>query len=471
MKRLVCEMCGSADVLKHEGLFVCQVCGCKYTLEEARKMMVEGTVEVTGTVTIDQSETVGNYRALLDNAINSGNNQQAELYCNKIIEIDPSNWYAWLRKGHAAGWQSTLANLRISEAIACYGSSLNCTNDEEERETIINCSKQDIQSMCLACVNLQLERFAKWPDEEETASTLQIILAVSQNMISYITTMMVSMDLETLMVPIASEITNTVISTWNNYITREYVNDDDTGHPGKYAYSKLLDRAHHCQTLLLKTIELSKHDDESDIERYESLIAINLYCMNNCAWDYHYTTEYLLGVPYTHKNWYRASTLTNEAVNSRQRANAQYQNNITEIKRQIAARKAEQEREKARIEQEEKDARVATYWASHPVEKQKLDSERDELENIVAEFDKLLATLSEDHEIISLQKALESLYRNKKSLSRFNLKQRKDIQEQIDEANDKLNDLKIKKEAALQARRRVALQQIEEIDAELKRDR
>ena len=193
--------------------------------------------------------------------------------------------------------------------------------------------------------------------------------------------------------------------------------------------------------------------------------------MNNCAWDYHYTTEYLLGVPYTHKNWYRASTLTNEAVNSRQRANAQYQNNITEIKRQIAARKAEQEREKARIEQEEKDARVATYWASHPVEKQKLDSERDELENIVAEFDKLLATLSEDHEIISLQKALESLYRNKKSLSRFNLKQRKDIQEQIDEANDKLNDLKIKKEAALQARRRVALQQIEEIDAELKRDR
>lgn len=44
MKVLACEICGSNDLVKQEGLFVCQYCGAKYSLEEARKMMVEGTV-------------------------------------------------------------------------------------------------------------------------------------------------------------------------------------------------------------------------------------------------------------------------------------------------------------------------------------------------------------------------------------------------------------------------------------------
>ena len=30
MKALVCEMCGSNDIVKKDGLFVCQFCGVKY---------------------------------------------------------------------------------------------------------------------------------------------------------------------------------------------------------------------------------------------------------------------------------------------------------------------------------------------------------------------------------------------------------------------------------------------------------
>ena len=41
MKRLVCEMCGSNDLLKKDGVFECQSCGTKYTVEEAKKMMVK----------------------------------------------------------------------------------------------------------------------------------------------------------------------------------------------------------------------------------------------------------------------------------------------------------------------------------------------------------------------------------------------------------------------------------------------
>ena len=37
MKRLTCEMCGSTDLIKQDGAFVCQTCGCKYSIEEAKK--------------------------------------------------------------------------------------------------------------------------------------------------------------------------------------------------------------------------------------------------------------------------------------------------------------------------------------------------------------------------------------------------------------------------------------------------
>ena len=41
MKQLTCEMCGSTDLIKQDGVFVCQSCGCKYSVEEAKKIFSE----------------------------------------------------------------------------------------------------------------------------------------------------------------------------------------------------------------------------------------------------------------------------------------------------------------------------------------------------------------------------------------------------------------------------------------------
>ena len=58
MKTLKCEMCGGNQLLKQDGVFVCQNCGTQYTVEEAKKMMIEGTVDVQGTVTINKKEEI-----------------------------------------------------------------------------------------------------------------------------------------------------------------------------------------------------------------------------------------------------------------------------------------------------------------------------------------------------------------------------------------------------------------------------
>ena len=55
MKALVCELCGGNDFVKEGDFFICQSCGTKYSSEAAKKMMIEGTVDVQGTVLVKQN--------------------------------------------------------------------------------------------------------------------------------------------------------------------------------------------------------------------------------------------------------------------------------------------------------------------------------------------------------------------------------------------------------------------------------
>lgn len=95
MKRLVCEMCGSTDLIKQDGVFVCQSCGCKYSVEEAKKMMIEGTVDVSGsTVKVDTSDELANLYQIARRARDDNNSENAARYYDMILVKDPSSWEA-----------------------------------------------------------------------------------------------------------------------------------------------------------------------------------------------------------------------------------------------------------------------------------------------------------------------------------------------------------------------------------------
>lgn len=93
MKQLVCEMCGGKDLIKQENVFVCQSCGVKYSVEEAKKMMVEiaGTVEIKGKVAIDQSDILNNYIIRGNQFFEKKEYEKAESYYNKALDIDANN--------------------------------------------------------------------------------------------------------------------------------------------------------------------------------------------------------------------------------------------------------------------------------------------------------------------------------------------------------------------------------------------
>lgn len=91
MKQLICEMCASQDIIKQDGFFVCQVCGTKYSVEEAKKMMIEGTVDIQGTVKVDNSSFVEKYLANARRAKQKEDWKETERYYNMVEANDPKN--------------------------------------------------------------------------------------------------------------------------------------------------------------------------------------------------------------------------------------------------------------------------------------------------------------------------------------------------------------------------------------------
>ena len=90
MKQLTCEMCGSTELIKQDGYFVCQTCSCKYSIEEAKKMMVEGTVDVQGTVKVDNTAFVQKYLTNARRARQKEDWQETEKYYNLVEQNDPT---------------------------------------------------------------------------------------------------------------------------------------------------------------------------------------------------------------------------------------------------------------------------------------------------------------------------------------------------------------------------------------------
>lgn len=97
MKAMVCEMCQSNDLVKQNGVFVCQHCGTKYSVEEAKKMMIQGTVDVSGsTVKVDNTDRLSNLYTLARRAVQSSDWNAAHTYYKTILLEEPNSWEAVL---------------------------------------------------------------------------------------------------------------------------------------------------------------------------------------------------------------------------------------------------------------------------------------------------------------------------------------------------------------------------------------
>lgn len=155
MKVIKCEMCSSSDVIKNGDYFVCQSCGTKYTVEAAKKLMIEGTVDIQGTVKVDQGDTIKNYLEMAKIAVESEDASSAEKYTTKILELDPNNCQAWIYKAKMIGWDSSIANDKTKAAIVAAQKAISLAPDADKSKIA------DELMLCIVTQNLALIEIAK----------------------------------------------------------------------------------------------------------------------------------------------------------------------------------------------------------------------------------------------------------------------------------------------------------------------
>lgn len=443
MKQLTCEMCDSTDLIKQGGVFVCQNCGTKYSIEEAKKMMVEGPVEVIETVKINNTDLSSNYLMMAENAYNSNNIKEAENYCNKVIEIDPDNYEAWLLKGKSAGWQSSLQNSRFYESVSAFAKAIEKA-PKKKRDDIIANVKYEIKSLLTAIISLRADRFVKYPDKEETEGFMSDVASILNSMLQFISKSGVMVTRSELMAPIALKIDQSVVQTWNNIILPDYNGDDK--YPNRDKFNKYIERIDYCISLLEQAITFCEDDDEKDIKRYENLIFLQNKAIEALGWNYEPYELYSSATArnYYHRKlaetgaivdasnnkiWYKDCSLTDNAKSIRSTMISDYQNKISEIKSVKTAK-----------EKEASDKRYNEYWEAHAEEKTSLETEQMSIVEQIASLNNKIEELKANKEKVNLQDRMNRLINERDALGMFKGKEKKVLQEQIDKSN---NDLKI----------------------------
>ena len=146
-KEARCPNCGGELQLPEDKTTVkCMYCGGDIIVQEAIRTAAESSMP--------------NWLILAKAAIDGRNYQEAFNYYTKVLEVDPQNYEAWLGKGEAAGWLSTLADFRMHEMIGGFRNAIEYA-PVDNKEWITKLALLKIFEITFAYHKLSTEHFQK----------------------------------------------------------------------------------------------------------------------------------------------------------------------------------------------------------------------------------------------------------------------------------------------------------------------
>lgn len=468
MAALVCDLCGGKLIMGAGGIATCESCG----IEHSADRMKEKVQEIKGTVRVDNSHMIENYLEMANNAYDSSNQAEAESYCNKIIEIEPTNYKAWMLKGKASGWQSTLQNSRVPEAVSAFSKAI-ANAPETEKDALIGEAKEEIINLSRAMISLRGDRFVKWPDDKEKAGFVSDITGILNAVTQFIQLSGESIPISDLMGPVAFLVNGSVMQAYQKVIYPEY-KSDRYPYPDRDDWRKYIERIDRCTDLVNFAISLCDDDDDEDVQRYENLVFLEQKAIDSCSYDYKYQdwSEDSYGIianavikdggiidKANDRYYFKNYELADAAKSIRRTLISNYQSKIRAIKDAKAKREAAEKAEKERIAREEAQKRFDAYWAEHAEEKVSLESEKKDLSSQISALNawsidqfyalnKEIAAIPGKAEIDNIEERIKKLTEEKSTLGIFKGKEKKALQEQIDQANAEKKSVQDRMDAA-----------------------
>lgn len=426
MKRLTCEMCGSTDLIKMEGVFVCQSCGCKYTVEEAKKMMIEGTVEVTGTVKVDNSDAIDSYLKIAKNAIESNNNEEAENYANKIIEIEPTNSSAWLIKGEASGWQSKANNDRIEEAVKAWLNAIKFAEESKINE-IRSTVAGKYALLFVAMVSLRTGNFSCVQSGENLQAALNEVHHGIELMNDLTVKGGVSFNRAAILDAIAGKLKDGGVNGFQD-ARKDF--GPDHSRMAKWQWDNFVAAGDNCVSMLEKAV-LFVRNETLGLSICSSMINIAETVRDSKSWTFNVNS-------YTYDHYVEDYSFTNDAKRMRSKNIEKYKS----LRNEFQPNRKQKVLNAIRYSRIEKETVLAKelYWEEHSSEKSSLDSER---EDLLAKIESLKATINNNpkaallknnkQKVTDIAREISSLSARMNRLGVFKNKEKRTIQLQMDE--------------------------------------
>lgn len=435
MKKIVCEMCDSMEFIKQDGLFVCQSCGLKYSLEEAKKMMREvgDDVPVAAPAAPAQNKQMllENYLTMAQNALEAENNAEAESYANKIIELDACHAEAWFIKGKAAGWQTTGRVNRYPEAITAWINAHQFAS-EEDKVAMDEKIHDEAHKIGFAIVLMECNSFSKFVNKENANDILNAREMVQKQLDALKEKTGVDVYTDAFKTQLARQMNSAAVNGSNKA-------DSDFGpersDKTKYAWDRFIEAYDACLILLSKAYDLTADDDlcHTICKNY---IVLGETVRDSCSYKYdydsNYGSRYVVDYTFTADAKRRRSSEISEWEDKRDRHDpAKRRENMKIV---ISYCK------KAIEDAEKKEARIR-YWATRQEEKKALDAE--------------MTKLNKERNQLGQQKRREPVYKEKQDIESeisslkvkmaglgiFKAKEKKLVQADIDKAQMRMRDV------------------------------
>lgn len=160
MKKFKCEICDGSNLIKQNDMFVCQNCGTRYSIEDAKKLMVE-TNEVlppayipdSVEVTLNDDKEISNLFELARTAKRENNAEKAAKYYEMLLLKLPQNWEANFYSVYFSSMACKVGeiNFSMTNVVNKFETTLDILKeeitDEGDRETIITTITNQILSI------------------------------------------------------------------------------------------------------------------------------------------------------------------------------------------------------------------------------------------------------------------------------------------------------------------------------------
>lgn len=374
----------------------------KYTQERLQ----EKVQQIRGTVTIDQSQSAATYLELATHALDSSNMAEAEQYATKVIEVDPQNFKAWLIKGQASGWQSSVRSPRLLEAANAFARGIDLSPGEET-EYVRDHVVDQIGSLSVAYINLRADAYRNHPGEDQY-DNFRGDLALIQQAVNVLS------DRNDLQVPglwarVASAIGEAVAGAWKTKIQPDYARDD---HPNDHQRSEFGNRIVTARQILELAIGLSDDDTELDLVRYKNLImfAENLRDSKSYKWQ---DGRYVV-----------SRELSDEA----KRVNNQ---NIAKWRARIREIETADERRQEQAAKAELQAKLDAYWADKPGQREEKLAEYERLTMELKAAQERAEVVRRREEAVEITEKIRQTNREISNLGKFKRAERKALEARL----------------------------------------